>query len=95
MSNYDSQCNELLTVATKKARSRADVLAKASSSYVTGIKTMNGTCSMNENNRVQYRLMAKNMSFDSAAGAAPEMATPIQSGVIKLFANVNASFYVK
>lgn len=95
VSNYDVQCNELLGVATKKARSRADIIAKNASSYVTGIKSMNISCSMNNNNRVQYRLMAKNLSMDSAAGAAPEMATPIQSGVIKLFANVNASFYVK
>lgn len=95
VSNYDAQCNELLGVATKKARSRADIIAKNASSYVTGIKSMNISCSMNNNNRVQYRLMAKNLSMDSAAGAAPEMATPIQSGVIKLFANVNASFYVK
>lgn len=95
VSNYDVQCNELLSVAAKKARSRADVIAKSSSTLVTGIKTMNGSCSMNENNRVQYRLMAKNMSFDSATGSAPEMATPIQSGVIKLFANVNASYFVK
>lgn len=95
ISNYDAQCNELLGIATKKARSRADIIAKNASSYVTGIKSMNISCNTNNNNRVQYRLMAKNLSMDSAAGAAPEMATPIQSGVIKLFANVNASFYVK
>lgn len=57
---------------------------------------MNVSCSMNQNNVVQYRLMAKNMSFGASAdAAAPESATPIQSGVIKLYANVNASFFVK
>ncbi|HIS35773.1 TPA: SIMPL domain-containing protein [Candidatus Scatousia excrementigallinarum] len=96
VSNYDKQCNELLGVATKKAKARADVIAKNSSSYVTGIKSMNVSCSMNQNNVVQYRLMAKNMSFGASAdAAAPESATPIQSGVIKLYANVNASFFVK
>lgn len=96
VSNYDAQCNDLLGIATQKAKTRADIIAKNASSYVTGIKNMNVSCSMNENNRVQYRLMAKNMMADSASGAVAESSsTPIQSGVIKLFANVNASFYVK
>lgn len=96
VSNYDHECNELLGVATRKAKTRADVIAKNASSEVTGIKSMNISCSMNQNNTVQYRLMAKNLSFGASAdSAAPEAATPIQSGVIKLYANVNASFFVK
>lgn len=96
VSNYDHECNELLGVATRKAKTRADVIAKNASSAVTGIKSMNISCSMNQNNTVQYRLMAKNLSFGASAdAAAPEAATPIQSGVIKLYANVNASFFVK
>lgn len=96
VSNYDKQCDELLGVATKKAKNRADIIAKSASSYVTGVKSLNISCSMNQNNVVQYRLMAKNLSFGASAdAAAPEAATPIQSGVIKIFANVNASFFVK
>lgn len=96
VSNYDHECNELLGVATRKAKTRADVIAKNASSAVTGVKSMNISCSMNQNNTVQYRLMAKNLSFGASAdSAAPEAATPIQSGVIKLYANVNASFFVK
>lgn len=96
VSNYDKQCDELAGAAVKKAKNRADAIAKNASSYVTGVKSMNVSCSMNQNNVVQYRLMAKNMSFGASAdAAAPEAATPIQSGVIKLFANVNASFFVK
>lgn len=98
VSNYDTQCNELIGIAAKKARTRGDIMAKSAGSLITGIKSMNASCSTNTNNRVQYRLMAKNMSFDSAAGATaePEMAsTPIQSGVIKIYANLNASFFVK
>lgn len=96
VSNYDKQCDELLGVATKKAKNRADIIAKSASSYVTGVKSLNLSCSMNQNNVVQYRLMAKNLSYGASAdAAAPEAATPIQSGVIKIFANVNASFFVK
>lgn len=96
VSNYDHECNELLGVATRKAKTRADLIAKNASSAVTGIKSMDISCSMNQNNTVQYRLMAKNLSFGASAdAAAPEAATPIQSGVIKLYANVHASFFVK
>ncbi len=97
ISNYEAQCNDLLEIAAKKAKTRADLIAKSSSSYITGIKSMNLSCSTNENNRVQYRLYAKNMSVaDSSAGAAPEAAaTPIQGGIIKIYANLNASYFVK
>ena len=35
------------------------------------------------------------MMYDSAAGSAAPEATPIQSGVIKIYANINASYFVK
>ena len=96
VSNYDEQCNDLLAIAAKKAKTRADILAKSSSTYVTGVKTMNIRCSTNNNNIVQYRLFAKNMAMDSVAGAAPEAAaTPIQGGIIKIYANLDASYFVK
>ena len=58
---------------------------------------MDINCTTNNNRVVQYRLFAKNMATDSAVGSiAPEAAsTPIQSGVIKIFANLNASYFVK
>ena len=93
VSDYEKQCNDLLEIATKKAKIRADIVAKSSSSYITGIKSMDINCTTNNNRVVQYRLFAKNMATDSAVGSiAPEAAsTPIQSGVIKIFANLNAS----
>lgn len=98
VSNYDLQCNDLIAVAAKKARTRADIMAKSVGSYVTGIKSMDASCSTNLRNTVPYRLMAKNVAFDSAGGA-PETAeissTPIQSGVIKIYANLNTGFFVK
>ena len=95
ISNYDNQCNDLLAIAAKKAKTRADIIAKNSSSYITGIKSMSLSCSTNENNRVQYRLYAKNMSVADSAGAAPEAAaTPIQGGIIKIYANLIASYFV-
>lgn len=98
VSNYEKQCNELLVIAANKAKTRADNVAKASSTYVTGIKDINVSCSENSINHVQYRYMAKNMAAGAMMdAAAPEAApsTPIQSGVIKLYANLNAVYYTK
>lgn len=98
ISNYDNQCNDLIAVAAKKARTRGDIMAKSAGSYITGIKSMNASCSTSQNRPVQYRLMAKNvaLSAGSADAAAPEMSsTPIQGGIIKIYANLNTSFFVK
>lgn len=96
ISNYDKQCNDLLTIATQKATTRANMMTKASSSTIDGIKYLNGSCSTNENNKVQYRLFAKNAAYeDSVSGAQETTSIPIQSGTIKIFANVNAEFFVK
>lgn len=96
LSDYESKCNDLIGIAAQKARTRGDIMAKSAGSYITGIKSMNASCSTSQNRPVQYRLMAKNIAMDSAAGAAPEMAsTPIQSGIIKIYANLDTSFFVK
>ena len=98
ISNYDTQCNDLIAIAAKKARTRGDIMAKSAGSYITGIKSMNASCSTSQNRPVQYRLMAKNvaLSAGSADAAAPEMSsTPIQGGIIKIYANLNTSFFVK
>ena len=97
ISNYEKQCNELLVIAANKAKTRADVVAKASSTYITGVKDMNISCSENSINRVQYRYMAKNLMASGAttdSEAAPG-ATPIQSGIIKLYVNLNAVYFIK
>ena len=96
ISSYDEQCNDLLGIAAKKAYKRAGILASSANGSLAGIKSLNGSCSTSDNARVQYRLLAKNMSMGSMADSAAESsASPIQGGVIKLFANVNASYFVK
>ena len=96
VSDYDTKCNDLIAIATKKAKTRASVIAENADSAIIGIKGVTLSCNMNGNSQTQYRLMSKNMAMDSAVGAeVPEVSTPIQSGVMKLFANVNASFFVK
>ena len=97
VSSYDKQCNDLLVIATKKAYSRANLLVGSAGSSLNGLKSINGSCSTSEASPYQYRMMAKNvMTMDAASGSAPESSSiPIQAGVIKIFANVNASFFVK
>ena len=97
VSSYEDKCNELLAKASQKAKNRVDIVAKASGTYITGVKNMNISCSENTPNRVTYRYMAKNMALDSAAGetAAPQASTPIQSGIVKIFANMNAEYFIK
>ncbi len=98
VSTYEKQCNELIDIAAKKAKTRVDVAAKASGTYITGVKNMNISCSENTSNRVQYRFMAKNaMMMDSAGAVQAEAApsTPIQSGIVKIYANLNAEYFIK
>ena len=94
VSNYDSQCNELLGIATKKAQTRAGLLAKNLSTSLDGVRTFDVSCNANNYNMPRM-YMAKNMLSavaDEAAGSSP---TTITGGVIKINANVNASFFVK
>ncbi len=93
VSSYDKQCDELLMLAAKKAYTRAGKLASTAGNSLNGIKSLNGSCSTSSAN-YQYRLLAKNVAMDSSAPAVAE-SSPIQAGVIKLFANVNASYFVK
>ena len=94
VSNYDAQCDELLASASKKAYSRANLLAKSMNSYVTGISSVNSSCSTNNTYRQPRLYMAKNMLAD-AAGSSQDEGMAISNGVIKLNATVNATFFVK
>ncbi len=93
VSNYEAQCNELLSTAVKKASNRANSIAKAVPTTITGVRTMDVNCSPNNSVRPQYRLMMANKMMDSAE--AGSSSTIIESGVVKIYANVNATFFVK
>ena len=95
LSNYESQCNDLITIATKKAKTRADVIASALASSVDGLSSISTSCSTNNYNPPRL-YMAKNMISDVAAETSGSgLATSISNGVVKVNASVNASFFVK
>ncbi len=95
VSNYENQCNNLLELASKRAKNRAEAVAKSVPAQLAGIRTMDVSCSANNAVRTQYRMMKSNMMMDTAAGAPEGSSTSIESGVVKIYANVNASFFVK
>ena len=94
ISAYDKECDQLLGIAAKKAYTRAGILASSANNSLNGIKSMNGRCSTSSA-MPQYRLLAKNISLGASADSAAESSSPIQGGVIKLYANLNASYFVK
>ncbi len=96
VSSYDSQCNELIGIATKKAYARAGIIARNTSSTLDGVRSFDVSC--NTNNYSAPRLyMAKNMIAEAASDAAISggTATTVSGGVVKIYANANASFFVK
>jgi len=95
VSNYENQCNDLITTASNRAKARANAAAKTVPVTISGIKSLDVSCSANNSYRPQYRLMKSNLMM--ADGAAPEAAqsTTIEQGTVKIYANVNASYYVK
>ena len=96
VSNYETQCNSLIEIASKKANTRASVAAKSMGAVLDGIRSMDISCSENSVRSYPRVYMAKNMLADAAEGAAAEQtSTTISEGVIKVYANVNVSFFVK
>lgn len=93
VSKYDDECNQLLVKATHKARSRADILAKSASTTVTGVRSLNVSCSANNSITPQYRMLSANIG--SADMEAKSAATSIEKGIVKVYATVNATFFVK
>ena len=96
VSNYESQCNSLIEIATKKANTRANIAAKGTGTMLDGIRSMDISCSEQSNYSAPRLYMAKNMLSATADSVAAEGAsTSISGGVIKIHSNVNATFYVK
>ena len=94
VSNYETQCNDLLTLAAKKASARANAVAKTVPTTLSGIRSMDVSCSTSNSSRPQYKMLMANraMMMDSEVAGS---STTIESGVIKVFANVSATYFVK
>ena len=96
VSKYDNECDVLLGVAAKKSNARASMIAKNLGTSLDGIRSVDLNCSANNNYSMPRLYMAKNMLgavADSAAGETSS--TSISSGVIKINANINVTYFVK
>lgn len=96
LSNKDGICEQMLTTAGKNIRKRADIVASSAGTSIIGVKNISTSCSLNQR-RVNYAY--SNMKLMKAAGPADmEAAAPstdIEAGNINVYANIDASFYVK
>ena len=96
LSNKDAKCVDLLSKAASQARTRANNVAAAVGTSITGIQNVRTSCSLNQR-RVNYGY--SNMKLMMAAGtedaAAEAPSTAIEAGNITIYANIDADFYVK
>ncbi len=98
LSEKDKECAELLKTAATNARKRADLVAAASGSVVTGIRNIDTSCSVNRAGN--YNFARNTLMMAKSAGAMedavePESSPNIEAGVIRVYSNVNASYYLK
>lgn len=93
LSNYENECNELIITATQKARTKAEIIAQTLNTKIKGVNNLVTSCNTNNHNTPRL-YMAKNMISDIATESST-ISTTISNGVIKINANVNASFFVK
>ena len=95
VSEYDKDCEEILVEATKKAKTQAEIMAKAVGSELDGIKTLSGNCNSSGSPRSYRYATNKMMMADAAVAEAAGPSTTIEIGTIKIYANVDANFFVK
>jgi len=97
LEDYNSYCNDLLAVATKRAKAKAEAVAAASGQSITGIKEIRTSCNANMGRNYPRYFNAK-MSLVAAGAtedAVMDNGTPVESGAIKLYASVDADFWAK
>lgn len=97
VSKYDNECNKLLAETAKKARKQADSMAAALGGVITGIKNVNGSCSMSGGSSYpRMMLMAKSAAVGAMDSASAEgNSVNIEVGTKTLYSRVNADFYIK
>lgn len=95
VSSYENKCNELITLAANRAKERANAALKTVPTTIAGVKTMDASCNANNNYQPQYRMLKSNLAMGARADEAAAPQTTIEQGVVKIYANVNVSYYVK
>lgn len=86
--NYDSACNQALSELTKKVKNKASLIANSINLKIVGVKSLTTSCNPEYSPRNFYSMMK-----GTADVVTP--ATSIESGKIKIDANVDGLFYVR
>lgn len=93
LSSYEKQCDELISNATQKTRQRAETIAKSANTLITGVKSISASCNTSgASQKVMYNLLSRS---NAASDAMREAGTPIETGIVKIYATVNANYFVK
>ncbi len=98
LEDQNTYCNELLGIATRKAKAKAETVAQASGQKITGIKELRTSCHVNSMNHNYPRYMNAKMTMSAGAAydlATEDAATVVSGGAMKLYATVDAEFYAK
>jgi len=97
LAEKDQYCADLLSNATQNAKKRADIVANSASTSITGIKNISTSCTVNGAHNARYLYTNAKMAAAVMDAAVEESAGVgnIESGLIKVYSNVNANFYVK
>ncbi|MBP3821581.1 SIMPL domain-containing protein [bacterium] len=98
LSNKDAKCLDLLSQSAKQVRSRANTVAESAGTVVTGVKELRTSCSLNQRaTRYGYTNMKLMRAVGASADSTMEEAAPanIEAGNITIYANVDATYYVK
>ena len=95
VSKYDNECNKLLAETAKKARQQADNIASALGTQITGVKSVDGSCSLS-GRQTMPRMMLMSKSAGAAFNeASADSGTNIEVGTMTLYSRINAYFYLK
>src|SRR5574344_1366641 len=85
VSNYDSQYDNLMEEAAKKAKNRANILAKSTSAMILGVKSVSTNYSSSTNNSPRVYMSAMTlMAADNAGNQVEESSSPIEPGTVKM-----------
>ena len=91
LDNPNKYCTSVLEDAVKDTQFKASSIAKVLNTSVTGVRSVSTSCSSQSSSISPYsNMMLKASSSDSVASS-----TPIEAGKIKVYASVDASYYVK
>lgn len=95
VSNYDAECNKLLAQTSLKAKEQAENIVRALGTEITGVKSVDGSCSFTGKSVMPRMYMSAKTANFSADSAMEAGGTNIEVGTMTLNARVTIYFYVK